>query len=75
MDLLKKAENIVNNSTMHTVEKSDLDADWVMALIDGEDYPNASMITASKADGFNWISFCTGTGSNKAKRAIKRPSC
>ena len=76
MDLLKKAEEIVNNSTMHTRNGVPCEADWVMSLIDEEGYPAASMITAAKADGFHWISFCTGTGWNKPNRATKEPrSC
>lgn len=39
-----------------------------MALIDANGYPTASTITASKADGINWITFCTGLGNNKTKR-------
>ena len=72
-DLLKKAESIVSGSTMHTVERSGLGADWVMALTDENGYPAASMITASRADGFKWIAFCTGLDYNKAKRAMKDP--
>ncbi|MCG8527498.1 MAG: pyridoxamine 5'-phosphate oxidase family protein [Opitutales bacterium] len=73
MELLKKAEEIVNKSTIHTVGESGLDADWIMSLIDEEGYPNASMITASRADGFKWISFCTGIDYNKPKRVQKNP--
>ena len=59
---LKKAEEIVNKSTMQTVGDSECGVDWVMSLLDEEGYPAASMITAAKADGFNWIAFCTGLG-------------
>jgi general stress protein 26 len=74
MDLVSKAENLINSSTMHTVDESGT-ADWVMALTDIDGYPVTSMITASKADGFKWISFCTGfgDGSNKTKRIEKDP--
>ncbi len=54
-------------------DKTGWEADWVMALTDEGGYPCASMITASRADGFHWIAFCTTTGSNKAKRAKKDP--
>ena len=75
-DLLKKAEVIVNSSTMYAIgsvlpDKTGWEADWVMSLTDEEGYPSSSMITASKADGFNWIAFCTGINSNKAKRVKK----
>lgn len=73
VELLKKAEEIVTQSTMHTVGNSGLGADWVMALTDAEGYPAASMITASRAEGFKWIAFCTGLGWNKSTRAAKDP--
>lgn len=40
----------------------------VLALIDKDGYPTASTISASKAEGINRITFCTGLGSNKADR-------
>ena len=40
----------------------------VLALIDKDCYPTASTISASKAEGINRITFCTGLGSNKADR-------
>ena len=73
MDLLRKAKELVNGSTMHTVGESGRGADWVMALIDEGGYPAASMITAARADGFTWIAFCTALGWNKPNRAEKDP--
>jgi len=73
MVLLKKAEELVDGSTMHTIGGSGRTADWVMALTDEEGYPAASMITAARADGFKWIAFCTGLGWNKANRAERDP--
>lgn len=52
MDLLIKAEEIINKSTIHTVGESGYSTDWVMALIDEEGYPVASMITAARVGGF-----------------------
>lgn len=73
---LRKTEQIVNGSTMHTVVESGLGADWIMSLTDEDGYPAASMITASRADGFKWIAFCLGLGWNKPTRAEKDPrSC
>jgi len=69
MDALQIAKKIIDGSTMHTVGASGLSADWVMALTDEMGYPAASAITASRADGLNWVSFCTGLGWNKSKRA------
>ncbi|MDR1703215.1 MAG: pyridoxamine 5'-phosphate oxidase family protein [Clostridiales bacterium] len=70
--LLKKAEALVNKCTAHTRE-SGLTFDWVMALTDELGYPSASMISASRADGMNWIAFCTGLNANKPNRARKDP--
>lgn len=66
---LEIAEKIINKSTMTSPENSDCRVDWVMSLIDENGYPVASMITAAKADGFNWIAFCTVVGWNKPNRA------
>lgn len=43
----------------------------VLTLIDNDGYPTASTISASKADGINWITFGTGLGSNKTNRIEK----
>ncbi|MFT4144335.1 MAG: pyridoxamine 5'-phosphate oxidase family protein [Mobilitalea sp.] len=40
----------------------------VLSLIDDNGFPTASTISASKADGICWITFCTGIVSNKAER-------
>jgi general stress protein 26 len=70
--LLRKAEDLINKCTAHTRE-SGFTFDWVMALTDEFGYPSASMITASRADGANWIAFCTGLGANKPNRIRKDP--
>ena len=71
MDLLNKAEEIINKSTIHTVGEQGHGVDWVMELTDEEGYPDASMITASRVDGFKSIAFCTGLGLNKSNPAKK----
>ncbi|MCX7773258.1 MAG: pyridoxamine 5'-phosphate oxidase family protein [Clostridia bacterium] len=40
----------------------------VLAQIDLDGYPTASTITASKSQGIDWITFCTGLGGTKANR-------
>ena len=40
----------------------------VLVLMDNESFPTPSTISVSKADGIRWLTFCTGLGSNKAKR-------
>ena len=78
MDILQRAKEIVQRSTMHSrmEEGRTPGADWVMSVIDEEGYPAASMITAAAADGFRWIAFCTGLGWNKPNRLQREPrSC
>lgn len=66
-EIIEKAGEIIRQSTAHnTMEGSE--PYCVLALIDSEGYPTASTITASQADGINWLTFCTGLESNKAKR-------
>ena len=43
----------------------------VLALIDTDGYPTAATISPSKIDGIRRITFCTGIGSNWAKRIEK----
>lgn len=40
-----------------------------LALIDADGYPTAATISVSKAEGIQWITFCTGLGSNWVRRA------
>lgn len=42
-----------------------------LSLIDLDGYPTASTISAAKADGINWLTFCTGLSSPKAERIKK----
>ena len=39
-----------------------------LALMDADGYPTAATISVSKAEGIQWITFCTGLGSNWVKR-------
>lgn len=73
--LLAKAEELINKCTAHSRD-SGLTFDWVMSLTDKLGYPAASMISAARADGTNWIAFCTGVNANKPNRIRKDPrSC
>jgi len=57
-ELIKKAADIILKQR-----------DFVLTLIDKDGYPSSSVATVSKADGINWITFCSGIESNKAIRA------
>ena len=63
-EIIKKAGEIVEKSTGES-------AYCVLSLIDLDGYPTASTITASKADGINWIMFCTGMGGTRTNRINK----
>jgi len=63
--LIAKAEEILQNRA--TKEQGYC----VLALIDLDGYPTAATISPSKIDGIRRITFCTGTGSNWAKRIEK----
>lgn len=63
-EIITRAGEIVE---MNTGEESYC----VLALIDLDGYPTASTISASKADGINWITFCTGIGGTRTNRIDK----
>lgn len=67
-----KMENRIIKRAGEVIEKNTGTAAFcVLALIDEKGFPTASTITASKNDGINWITFCTGFGSPKVKRLEK----
>lgn len=54
------------------VEKNTGEATYcALGLIDLDGFPTISTISASKAHGINWITFCTGLGSPKTERIAK----
>jgi general stress protein 26 len=63
-EIIKKAGEIVATNTGS-------ESYCVLALFDVDGYPTASTISASKADGINWITFCTGFGGTKTNRISK----
>lgn len=60
-EIIARAGEIIEKNTGE-------DSYCVLALIDLEGYPSASTISASKADGINWITFCTGVAGNRPER-------
>lgn len=63
-EIIKRAGEIVEKNTGE-------DSYCTLSLIDLDGYPTASTITASKADGINWITFCTGLGGTRTNRIDK----
>ena len=43
----------------------------VVSLIDLNGFPTSSVLSPSKSDGINWMTFCTNANSNGAKRIEK----
>lgn len=60
-DIIRKAGEIISNQARET-------GYCTLALIDEHGYPTVSTISASKSNGINWITFCTGLGNNKTER-------
>jgi general stress protein 26 len=60
-EIVKRAGEIIQKNTGEATY-------CVIAQIDLDGYPTASTITASKADGINWITFCTGLGGTRTER-------
>jgi general stress protein 26 len=69
-EVVKRAGEIVGQATAHNLPEGS-EPYCVLALIDENGFPSASTITPSKADGINWITFCTGLGSDRTKRIDK----
>lgn len=63
-ELIQKAGAIIQKNTGAGTH-------CVLALTDLDGYPTASTITASKADGIRWITFCTGLGPLRVQRIRK----
>jgi len=65
-DIIAKAAEIVEKNSVQGGEFSGQLC--VLSLIDAESFPTASVITPSKSDGINWITFGAELDANKAKR-------
>ena len=46
-----------------------------LTLMDTDDRPNTTTITPSKADGLNWITFCTGYGTRTERIQFRPDAC
>ena len=66
LDIIAKASAIVNENS---VQGGDFSGQFcVLSLIDENGFPTASVITPSKSDGINRITFGAELDANKAKR-------
>lgn len=66
-DIIAKAAEVVKANSVHGGEAGF--GICTLSLIDEEGFPTASIVTPSKADGINWITFGTMLDQNRAKRA------
>ena len=62
--IIEKAGRIVQENTRESTH-------CALGLIDLDGYPTVSTITASKADGIQWVTFCTGLNSTRTNRINK----
>ncbi|MCL2203498.1 MAG: general stress protein [Defluviitaleaceae bacterium] len=68
-EIIAKAGKVV---TRNTVEDGKYTGGIsVLSLIDLEGFPTASVLSPSKSDGINWMTFCTNINANGAKRIAK----
>jgi len=66
-EIIKKAIEIVTANTINGGEF--IGQHCVISLIDEAGFPTASVITPSKSDGMNWLTFGTFLNDNRANRA------
>jgi len=65
-EIIKRAGEVVASKANYV--GGGMEGYCVLALTDDNGYPTASALTIAKADGINWLTFCTSPDSNKAKR-------
>lgn len=66
-DMIARAADIIKGNSAHGGESGF--GICTLSLIDAEGYPTASIVTPSKSDGINWMTFGTMLDQNRAKRA------
>jgi len=65
-EIIKRAGEII-------AQRTGSSGHCVLALLDETGGPTASTISPAKAQGIEWITFCTGLAGNSAKRAKACP--
>jgi len=65
-EIITRAAEIIQAKTNYIGDG--MEGFCILALIDEDDYPSASTLSISKADGIEWLTFLSGSNSNKAKR-------
>jgi len=67
-DFIAKAAEIIKQNSMHGEAGFGI---CTLSLIDKDGFPTASIVSPSKSEGINWITFDTMLDENRAKRAAK----
>ena len=68
-EIIQKAEEIINAKTDYI--GGGMEGYAALSLIDENGYPTTSTLTIAKADGINWLTFCTSLSRNSVKRINK----
>jgi len=67
-DFIAKAAEIIKENSMQGAAGFGI---CTLSLIDENGFPTASIVSPSKSEGINWITFGTMLDENRAKRAAK----
>lgn len=65
--LIAKAGELIKHHTVHNQVETTIPY-CALGMLNPDGGPTVSAITVSKAQGIEWMTFCTGLASNKAKR-------
>ena len=68
-EIIAKAGKIIDAKTGYV--GGGMEGYAALSLIDENGYPATSTLTIAKADGINWITFCSSSGRNSVERAKK----
>jgi len=68
-EVITKASEIINAKTGYI--GGGMEGYAAISLIDENGYPSTATVTIAKADGINWLTFCTSCGRNFVNRAAK----
>jgi len=68
-EIITKAAEIIRQNTVHCGDVGF--GICTLSLIDEDGFPTSAVLTPSKCEGLNWLTFSTMLDDNRAKRAAK----
>ncbi|MCL2521873.1 MAG: pyridoxamine 5'-phosphate oxidase family protein [Erysipelotrichales bacterium] len=68
-EIIQKAADIINSKTNYI--GGGMEGYAALSLIDENGYPTTSTLTIARADGINWLTFCTSVSRDSVKRINK----